>query len=74
MGDRMGSCRDVDPTDGMYLECPLRTFMTHPISGINLKVLVLNFLTHVKEGLPHYFLTMCDTWHTVDPSDLFVME
>ena len=32
------------------------------------------FLTHVKEGLPHYFLTMCDTWHTVDPSDLFVME
>ena len=42
----------------------------------NLEVLVFifYFLTHVKEGLPHYFLTMCDTWHTVDPSDLFVME
>ena len=55
MGDWMGSSLDVNPTDGMYLKGPLRTFMTHPITGINLKVLVLNFfcLTHVKEGLPH---------------------
>ena len=60
MGDWMGSCVDVKLGDGK----------------LNLEVLVyyFYFLTHVKEGLPHYFLTMCDTWHTVDPSDLFVME
>ena len=74
MGDRMGSCIDVNPIDWMYLKGPLRTFMIHPIIGINLKVLVFIFLTHVKEGLPHYFLRMCDTWHTADPSDLFVIE
>ena len=72
MGDWMGSCVDVKLGEEMG-------HFGHPIPSANLTsrslfFIFFIFLTHVKEGLPHYFLTMWDTWHTVDPSDLFVME
>ena len=76
MGDWMGSCVDVKLGDGMSHFVQM-TEMPHSLSKFNLEVLVFYFfyfLTHVKEGLPHYFLTMCNTWNTIDPSDLFVME